>query len=313
MNYEVKIFLRVVVTVETYLKQFIKIIFKGEITLKDVQNKFMGVLSDRIYESRKALGITQETLAAKLGITPQSVSRWENGQSRPDVDMLPRLAAFFGITVDALFGYKAENLKITQYEEKTKGNSLKWKFETGKATREILGLVPPIGNKNILEIGCGDGQAAIFFARNGYLVSAFDIDESNLIKGRKLAEEIGVSVNFFRADLLTYKIEKEFDIIYGSGITQIIPPKSRASIFKMIQNHTKVGGVNVFNAFVDKSFLKPVPNWNKENYFYHTAELFGYYGSDWKFEMMQELYFDCDSADTPHSHCMDVMIARKIK
>lgn len=278
-------------------------------------NKFVGILSARIYESRKALGITQEALAAKLGITPQSVSRWENGQSRPDVDMLPRLAAFFGITVDALFGYKAENLKITQYEEKVKSNDLHLKLELTprRSAREVLGLLPPIGQKNILEIGCGTGQEAVFFARNGYIVSAFDIDDSALAEGKKLAQEIGVDVNFFRADLLTYKIEKDFDIIYSNGVTQFIPPEDRANVFQMIQERTKVGGLNVMNAFVDKNFIEKPADWRDSEHFYETAELFGYYGRDWKFEMMQEIYFDCDSTDTPHRHCMDVMIARKIQ
>ena len=277
-----------------------------------VAKKFVGILSDRIYESRKALGITQEALAAKLGITPQSVSRWENGQSRPDVDMLPRLAAFFGITVDSLFGYRAENLKIAQYEDKVKsGESVNWKFSACEMTREILGLIPPIGQKTVLEIGCGDGQAAVFFARNGYIVSAFDMNNDCLDEGRKLAEEIGVDVNFFCADLLNYKIEQEFDIIYGNGVMQFIAPEDRVRVFQMIQAHTKVGGLNAINAFVEKSFVEPDPDLKDYAHFYQSAELFNYYGRDWKFEMMKEIY--CDSDDTPYSHCMDVMIARKVE
>ena len=276
------------------------------------ENKDVGILAERIYRSRKALGMTQEMLAEKLGITPQSVSRWENGQSRPDVNMLPRLAAFFGITVDSLFGYQAENLKIAQYEEKYKNTFLHWNFATRKMEREVLGLLPPIGQKNVLDIGCGDGQAAIFFARNGYLVSAFDITESAIANSQKLADDIGVDVNFFRADLMTYNIEQDFDVIYSSGVLQFVPPKERPRIFKMIQNRTKVGGLNVMNAFVEKSFIETAPDWEDYEYYFETAELFGYYGRDWKFEMMQEIYFDCDSGEIPHRHCLDVMIARKI-
>ena len=276
------------------------------------ENKDAGILATRIYRSRKALGMTQEMLAEKLGITPQSVSRWENGQSRPDVDMLPRLAAFFGITVDALFGYQAENLKIAQYEEKYKNTFFNWNFATRKMEREVLGLLPPIGQKNLLDIGCGDGQAAIFFARNGYLVSAFDITETAIENSKELANDFGVDVNFFRADLLTYNIEKDFDIIYSSGVLQFVPPQERSRIFKMIQDRTKVGGLNVMNAFVQKSFIDTAPDWSEDEYYFNTAELFGYYGCDWQFEMMQEIYFDCDSTDIPHRHCLDVMIARKI-
>ncbi len=272
-----------------------------------------GILAEKIYTARKTLGITQETLAEKLGITPQSVSRWENGQSRPDVDMLPKLAAFFGMTIDALFGYQSENLKIDQYEEKHKKITPQWRFATNQMAREVLGYLPPIGQKNLLEIGCGDGQASVFFARNGYIVSALGASEIGISQGRALATEIGVNVNFFRADILNYKIEKKFDVIYSSSAMQFVPPKDRQRIFKMFQAQTKVGGLNAVSIFVDKSFIELPPDWGKNEYLYDSAELFSYYGRDWKFEMMQEIYLDCKDNETPHSHCMDIMIARKIK
>ena len=57
-----------------------------------------------IVRSRKALGLTQEGLAQKLGVTNQAVSKWESGQSCPDLALLPRIADLFGITIDELFG-----------------------------------------------------------------------------------------------------------------------------------------------------------------------------------------------------------------
>ena len=57
-----------------------------------------------IVRSRKALGLTQEGLAQKLGVTNQAVSKWESGQSCPDLALLPRIADLFGITIDDLFG-----------------------------------------------------------------------------------------------------------------------------------------------------------------------------------------------------------------
>ncbi|MBQ7628898.1 MAG: helix-turn-helix domain-containing protein [Selenomonadaceae bacterium] len=275
-------------------------------------NKGTGILAERIYRSRKALGMTQETLAEKLGITPQSVSRWENGQSRPDVDMLPRLAAFFGITIDALFGYKAENLKITQYEKNHQNQKIYSKCAANKLALDVLNFLPPTSPKNILEIGCGEGHNAVFFARNGYLVSAFDVNEAGLEEGRKLAEEVGVNVNFFRADLLTYRLEGNFDIIYAANVMQIVPPNERPHIFEMLQSHTNIGGLNVFNAFVKKDFVKQSPALDDNEYFYKTAELFGYYGSGWKTELIKEIYVE-ESDKKSYSHCADVLIARKIR
>ena len=53
---------------------------------------------------RKRLGLTQEALAQKLGVTNQAVSKWESGQSCRDIALLPAIADLFGITLDALFG-----------------------------------------------------------------------------------------------------------------------------------------------------------------------------------------------------------------
>ena len=61
-------------------------------------------LGKRIMHHRKQLGLTQDQLAEKLGVTAQAVSKWENDQSCPDITMLPKLAAIFGTTTDALLG-----------------------------------------------------------------------------------------------------------------------------------------------------------------------------------------------------------------
>ncbi len=61
-------------------------------------------LGKRIVKNRKRLGLTQDALAERLGVTPQAVSKWENDQSCPDIAMLPRLAEIFGITTDSLLG-----------------------------------------------------------------------------------------------------------------------------------------------------------------------------------------------------------------
>ena len=258
------------------------------------------ILANRIYESRKILGVTQETLAEQLGITPQSISRWENGQSRPDVDMLPKLAAIFGTTIDALFGYHAENLKIEQYEKSRRKDYIYCK-NAKRTVREILGLLPPDKPSTILEIGCGEGNDAIFFARNGYIVSAFDVSASAIDAAQQLAQKIGVEVNFFCADFMSYKIESNFDIIYSCRAIEKIPHELRKDFFENIRSHTNIGGLNAFSVNVDKSFVKARGN-------YQTAEIFGYYGRNWKFEILEEVYYEFDDDKI----CTDIVVARKI-
>ncbi len=60
-------------------------------------------LSNNIFTLRRELGLTQEELASRLGVTNQAVSKWENGQSCPDIELLPALADLFDVTLDQLF------------------------------------------------------------------------------------------------------------------------------------------------------------------------------------------------------------------
>ena len=62
-------------------------------------------LGEKIRLLRSRDGRTQENLAFALGITSQAVSRWESGGSYPDVEIIPAIANYFGITLDELFGY----------------------------------------------------------------------------------------------------------------------------------------------------------------------------------------------------------------
>ena len=128
--------------------------------------------------------MTQEQLAGKLGISFQSVSKWENGQAYPDVELLPVIASIFHTSIDALMGYQPQKLNTTNYEQKYRGQEYYWGNQVWSGCYEVLKQIPPIRPLRLLDIGCGEGQAAVFFAKNGYLVSAFDVAESGIEKGK---------------------------------------------------------------------------------------------------------------------------------
>lgn len=65
-------------------------------------------LSENISSLRKSKKITQDDLAAFIGVTKASVSKWETGQSMPDILLLPQLATFFNVSVDFLLGYEPQ-------------------------------------------------------------------------------------------------------------------------------------------------------------------------------------------------------------
>ena len=59
-------------------------------------------LGKRIAALRREKGLKQDELAEKMGVSPQAVSKWENDQTCPDINLLPKLAQLLGVTVDTL-------------------------------------------------------------------------------------------------------------------------------------------------------------------------------------------------------------------
>ena len=66
-------------------------------------------LGKTIKQLRKETFLSQEQLAAKLDITAQAVSKWENEESYPDILFLPKIAAIFGVKIDELFDYEEDS------------------------------------------------------------------------------------------------------------------------------------------------------------------------------------------------------------
>lgn len=60
------------------------------------------ILADKIISLRKKAGWSQEELAEQLGVTRQSVSKWEGAQSVPDMDKVVQMSRLFGVTTDFL-------------------------------------------------------------------------------------------------------------------------------------------------------------------------------------------------------------------
>ena len=62
------------------------------------------IIGENIRDYRKKNNLTQEQFAERLGVTYQSVSRWENGTTYPDLELLPAISDLLSITVDELLG-----------------------------------------------------------------------------------------------------------------------------------------------------------------------------------------------------------------
>ena len=89
----------------------------------------MKEISEKIAIARKNKNLSQTALARQVSITPQMVSKWERGESLPDVVMLGKLAEILGVNVTYFFGDETakQEIKTTKPKNRAKLNDHKWK------------------------------------------------------------------------------------------------------------------------------------------------------------------------------------------
>jgi tellurite methyltransferase len=267
------------------------------------------VLAGNILRYRKDMGLTQEALAERLGITFQAVSKWETNQTVPDTVLLPRLAKSLGVSVDKLLGYSAFGGDASYYENDYKKDEYFWGIQPSTMCLKVLELLPPTRPLKILDIGCGEGKDAVFFARCGYDVSAFDISEAGLEKTKRLAEKARVNVRAFRANLWDYRLHEKYDILFSSGALHYMKPALRDEIMANYKAHVNENGLVALHVFVKKPFILPPPEKEKNSFHWKSGQLFSYF-HDWYFENCAEYVFDCNSSGVPHRHAANRLYAR---
>jgi len=140
-------------------------------------------LGKNIHSLRRKRQVSQEDLARAMGVTTQAVSKWENGKANPDLFLLPKLAEYFGVTIDSLFLVKEEenmvqeeaNLQLEQNlngwtgvsEKKWKGGIVLPSYGHYTPTEETLCLLGDVRGKTVLELGCGSGESLAWMREKG--------------------------------------------------------------------------------------------------------------------------------------------------
>ena len=89
-------------------------------------------LSEKLYQLRRKQGLSQEALAEKLDCSRQVISKWENGTTAPDAEMLQKYSELFGVSIDYLVKEDIQEPTSLSPAEKNSGN---------KKLLGILGLV----------------------------------------------------------------------------------------------------------------------------------------------------------------------------
>ena len=108
------------------------------------------MFKDNLVQMRKIFQMTQEDIAEKLGVTRQSVAKWEAGDSIPDLDKCKQLADIFGVSLDDLANYEPdENLGLAT---PPKGKHLFGLVTVGDKGQIVI----PAKARKLFEISPGD-------------------------------------------------------------------------------------------------------------------------------------------------------------
>lgn len=169
-------------------------------------------IGNKIKSLRKKHNLTQEQLAEHLGISFQSVSKWENNIALPDITLVPAIAAFFQVTIDELFEYnlkeitaKVEIICSEAYECRCREN-----FEKA---REILleGLKTYPNNELLL---------------NNYLYTInykTNPDETIAIAGKLVSETADDTIKYDALRFLSYAYAAKGELQYAKSTLEQIP------------------------------------------------------------------------------------------
>lgn len=108
------------------------------------------VIGNKIKNLRRQKNISQEVLAQYLGVSFQAVSKWESGQTMPDITLIPAIASFFGVSIDELFDYN--HYVIEKKVEEIVNRSYPYRGKDDAKCEEILreGLKKYPGNEVLL-------------------------------------------------------------------------------------------------------------------------------------------------------------------
>lgn len=220
----------------------------------------MNCLGERISEYRQNNGMTQEELAIKLGVTPQAVSKWERGQSYPDVWLLKDICMVLGCSADSLLGNPIQKINENGDEKSQKeiwtnlqnslkplelifGRNLVGLFIDGSFTGHVVAIRKKLSKEGILmpivrvrdELELEENEFMILSYDNVLYnedlqknsVSEEDVKKENLL--RYMMEKLEATVRKHYCDIITPDIVKNLtdnlETTHLALIKGIVPEK----------------------------------------------------------------------------------------
>ena len=221
---------------------------------------------------RKAKGLTGERLADILQISPQAISKWENGKCLPETMLLPQLAKALDSNIDTLLMPKdepcilEENDKVTDFYENV-NEDVRLEKQTLEFTRSknIITRHLVSDNMEIADIGGGSGPYSFWLAEQGHRVHLLDVTQKHIeiAKQKMKANNIALS-SCICADArsLPYKNESMDLVLIMGALYHLQAQESRAKCLSEAFRVLKRGGHVLCTVISRYTVLVATLKWN---------------------------------------------------
>lgn len=185
----------------------------------------------QIARLRKSRGMTQQELGEKLNVSYQTVSKWENGVTLPDITMLPKLSSLFGVSVDGLLGLV---LVDEEYRPTDTNQSEHWRDQGEKMqlrrgfdwnedymdflVKTVWKISHPV---RLLDCGCGTGflgQLLLPLLPPESSYTGVDFTEEMLTMAKRLFAQAGLQGRFILSDIGEMNEHGAYDMVVSQAV-----------------------------------------------------------------------------------------------
>ncbi|MFC4077779.1 class I SAM-dependent methyltransferase [Salinithrix halophila] len=124
-----------------------------------------------------------------------------------------------------------------------------WGDEPCPSATDALPFFQRAGVKSVLVPGCGYGRNAMYFAQQGFTVTAFDLSDVSIDHAKKWAAREGVDIRFFQGDLFyEYRLKGHpFDAVYLSNVIHLFLKDQRAQLLQNLTSLLRQTGIFIFS------------------------------------------------------------------
>ncbi|MBQ8638490.1 MAG: methyltransferase domain-containing protein [Lachnospiraceae bacterium] len=189
------------------------------------------MINFKLAELRKKNNLTQQELGEALGVSYQTISKWENGVVSPDITMLPRISTWFGVSVDALLGlvpldetYQPANSGTAEYwsnriDYLKRTRKIMWNEDYMEfLVRSVWKLEKPV---TILDCGCGYGSLGLMLLPilpKGSRYVGIDFNENMIAEAKRIYGGLAYDAEFILADIASWRPRETYDMVVSQAV-----------------------------------------------------------------------------------------------